>query len=158
MVVDLKLARTNPSLAVLSALCHGGHPDVDATFPALAAALSALGPKRAILYYDIVLAGLPVAPRVRWEAFMTTTVGSNYRSELLRAVAAEHEQVGEARGVARGKAMGEAQAVVKVLDARGVAVPEDIRDQILACTDVAQLDVWLQRSATATSAEAVVSG
>ena len=85
---------------------------------------------------------------------MTTTVGSNYRSELLRAVAAEHEQVGEARG----KAMGEAQAVVKVLDARGVAVPEDIRDQILACTDVAQLDIWLQRSATATSAEAVVSG
>ena len=50
LVVDLELARTNPSLAVLSALCHSGHPDVDATFPALTAALGSLGPKRAILY------------------------------------------------------------------------------------------------------------
>ena len=148
LVVDLELARTNPSLAVLSALCHSAHPDVDATFPALTAALGSLGPKRAILYYDIVLAGLPATPRARWEAFMTTTVGSNYRSELLREV----DQAGEARGEARG----EANAVLIVLDGRGVAVPEDVRERILACTDLDQLDTWLRRAGTATTVEDVI--
>ena len=88
LVVDVDLARANPALAVLSAICHGGDAEVEATFPALAEALRSLGPKRAILYYDVVLAGLPVAARARWEAFMTTTVGHEYHSELFRELAA----------------------------------------------------------------------
>jgi hypothetical protein len=135
---------------VLSALCHGGRPDVDAAFPALAAALQALGPKKAVLYYDIVLAGLPEAPRLRWEAFMTTTVGFEYRSELFRELAAQHEQLGEARG--------EAMAVLTVLGARGVAVPTDVRELILACTDLAQLETWLRRACTATNIDDVIEG
>jgi hypothetical protein len=59
-----------------------------------------------------MLAGLPVAARARWEAFMTTEVGHKYHSELFRKLAAEHEEVGEARG--------EGRAVLTVLDARGV--------------------------------------
>ena len=70
---------------------------------------------------------------------MSTAVGSEYRSALLREV--------EARG--------EAQAVLTVLDARGVPVPEAVRGQILACTDLAQLDTWLRRATTATTAEDV---
>ena len=71
---------------------------------------------------------------------MTATLGSGYRSELLRKVAAEHE------------ARGEAQAVLAVLDARGVGVPDAIRELILACTDLAQLGTWLRRVATAATA------
>src|SRR5262244_367647 len=140
LVVDVELARANPALVVLSAICHGGEAGVDAVFPAIAEVLRALGPKKAILYYDIVLAGLPPAPRARWEAYMSTAVGSEYRSELLREV--------EARG--------EARAVLTVLDARGVPVPEAIREQILACTDLTQLDAWLRRATTATIAEDVI--
>jgi hypothetical protein len=152
LVVEVGLARANPALAVLSALCHGGHPDLDDMFPVLVEALRALGPKKAILCYDIVLAGLPEAPRARWEAFMTTAVGSTYRSELLREV----DAIGEARGEARGEAIGEGRAVLTVLDARGVPVPETIRDQILACTDLAQLDTWLRRAITATTFDEVI--
>ena len=144
LVVDVDLARANPALAALSALCHAEHPEVDAAFPALAAALQALGPTRAILYYDIVLAGLPEAPRTRWEAFMTTTVGSEYHSELFREIDA------------RGEARGEARAVLTVLDARSVAVSDDIRERILACTDLDQLDTWLRRAGTATTADDVL--
>jgi hypothetical protein len=61
------LARANPALAVFSAISHGGDTEVEALFPALAEALRTLGPKKAILYYAIVLAGLPQAPRARWE-------------------------------------------------------------------------------------------
>jgi hypothetical protein len=72
---------------------------------------------------------------------MSTAVGSEYRSELLREV----------------DARGEGRAVLTVLDARGVHVPEGIREQILACTDLAQLGIWLRRAVTASTAEEVIS-
>ncbi|HET8682308.1 MAG TPA: hypothetical protein VFM54_10600 [Micromonosporaceae bacterium] len=152
LVANVELARAHPALAVLSAICHGGHAEVDEMFPALVEALRSVGPNRAILYYDVVLAGLPPAARARWEAFMTTTIGYEYRSELLRKLAAQHEERGEARGEARG----EGRAVLAVLDERGVPVPEAVREQILACTDLAQLDIWLRRAVTAATAADVV--
>ena len=82
---------------------------------------------------------------------MTTTERDEYRSELLRKLAAEHEELGEARGEARG----EGRAVLTVLEARGMPVPDVLRDQILACTDLAQLDNWLRRASIATSADDV---
>jgi hypothetical protein len=57
LVVDVDVARAGPALAVLSAFCHGDHADVETTFPALVAALRAAGPSKALLYYDVVLAG-----------------------------------------------------------------------------------------------------
>ena len=154
LVVDVGLARVNPALAVLSAICHGGDAEVDQMFPALVEALRSLGAREAVLYYDVVLAGLPLAARTRWEAFMTTTVDYEYRSELLRTLAAQHEELGEARGEARG----EGRAVLTVLDARGVPVPAAVREQILACTDLAQLDAWLRTAATATAAADLIGG
>jgi hypothetical protein len=148
LVIDVELARANPALAVFSAVCHGGDAGVDAVFPALAEALRALGPQKAILYHDVVLAGLPQAPRARWEAYMSTATEYEFRSELLREVAARGQALGEARG--------EAHAVLTVLDARGVPVPEDVREQILACADLTQLDTWLRRVATAATADDVV--
>jgi hypothetical protein len=151
-VMDLQLARVNPALAVLSAICHGAQAGVDAMFPALAEALRSIEPRKAVLYYDVVLAGLPEPARVRWEAFMTTV--EEYRSELFRELAAQHEQLGEARGEARG----EGRAVLTVLDTRGIEVPAAVREQVLACTDLAQLDIWLRRALTATTADDVIRG
>jgi hypothetical protein len=102
LVVDVDVARANPALAVLAAICHGDHQGVDAAFPALAEALQSLGTKSAFLYYDIVLAGLPMAPRTRWEAFVTTTVGSEYYSERLRTLSPRTNR--SARRKARQKA------------------------------------------------------
>jgi hypothetical protein len=47
--------------------------------------------------------------------------------------------------------------VLTVLDARGVHVPEGIREQILACTDLTRLGTWLRRAVTASTAEEVTS-
>jgi hypothetical protein len=153
LVVDADLARAKPALAAFAALCHGDRAEVDAAFPALAEALRSLGRSTAISYYDVVLTGLPVATRTRWEAFMTTTVGE-FHSELLRDVAARGAKIGKAEG----KAEGESRAVLTVLEARGVAVPADIRDKILASTDLAQLDTWLRRAGTATTIDDVIHG
>jgi hypothetical protein len=140
LLVDVDMAKASPALAVFSAICHGRDARVDGVFPALAAVFQALGPTKAILYHDIVLAGLPQASRARWEAFMSTTIGSGYHSELFREI----------------EAKGEGRAVLTVLDARGVQVPDDIREQILACADLAVLDTWLRRAATADNADDVI--
>jgi len=150
LVVDPDLARANPALAVLSVLCHGHRTEVDTVFPALLAALRSLGPQQALLYHDVVLAGLPETARVRWEAFVTTLAGYQYHSEQFRKIAAEAQQVGEARG--------EARAVLTVLEARDIPVSAQVRDQILACTDLARLDTWLRRATRVTAAEDVVDG
>lgn len=151
-VVDVDAARASPALAVLAAICHGGDPEVDATFPALMAALRAVGPRTAHLYYDVVLAGFPVATRTRWEAFMTTAADYEFRSELLRGIAAQ----AKAQGKAQGKALGEARAILTVLEGRGVTVPDDVRDRIQECTDTDQLDAWLRRAITATTADELI--
>jgi hypothetical protein len=57
-----------------------------------------------------------------------------------------------------GRAQGEAEAVLSVLEARGLAVSVAERERIAKCTDLALLDGWLRRAATvATAAEVLDS-
>jgi ketopantoate reductase len=72
-------------------------------------------------------------------ALLTTTVGYEYRSELFRNLAAQAE----------------ARAILTLLKARGIAVPDDVREEILGCTDLTQLDAWLLRAASASTIEDV---
>jgi hypothetical protein len=83
---------------------------------------------------------------------VTSTIGYEFHSDWLREAAAK----GRAEGIAEGRAQGEGRSVLTVLDARGVHVPEAVREQILACTDLTQLDTWLRRAATATTAEDII--
>ncbi|MBI5517048.1 MAG: hypothetical protein HY909_24935 [Deltaproteobacteria bacterium] len=57
---------------------------------------------------------------------------------------------------AKGKAEGEARAVLKVLSARGLAVTEAQAAKVLACQDLAQLDAWLRAVASVPSMEALL--
>ena len=52
-------------------------------------------------------------------------------------------------GRGQGEARGKAEALLAFLDARNVHVPDDIRADIAACTDIDQLDEWIRRAATA---------
>ncbi len=89
-----------------------------------------------------------------------------FKNEFLDKLEAEAKARGEAtgfargyaRGYARGFARGEAQMILLVLAARGVTVPAEIRDEVLACTDIAQLDAWGGKAATAQSVEEVFGG
>jgi predicted transposase YdaD len=69
-------------------------------------------------------------------------------SELYREIFGEGKAKGEARGEARG--------ILNVLAARRIPVSDTIRERILACTDIATLDVWMRRAATAATAASVV--
>jgi hypothetical protein len=60
-----------------------------------------------------------------------------------------------AEGEAKGEARGEARTILRVLAARGLEVPAEVREQVLSCTDVSQLDIWADRAVTAASLEEV---
>jgi hypothetical protein len=59
-------------------------------------------------------------------------------------------------GKAEGTAEGEVDALLTVLSARGIDVPDDARARIAGCTDVQQLQTWIRRASTATSIHEVL--
>jgi hypothetical protein len=160
VVTDPALARRQPEMAVLSAVAHGERSGQQGVFDALLAALEVVDHDHAKLYADFVLAALPEAVRHSLEDFMTTT-SHRYQSDFARRYYAEGEAKGKAEGVAEGKAEGvaegkaegEAMAVLAFLDARGIEVPDPVREDITSCTDLDQLDTWIRRAATATKVQ-----
>jgi hypothetical protein len=61
----------------------------------------------------------------------------------------------EARGEARGEVRGAANTLLKVLAARGLAIDEARRAEVLACQEVAQLDRWVVQAAVANTLDDV---
>jgi hypothetical protein len=84
---------------------------------------------------------LPAAAHDYLEAYMATTTGHRYYSDFAR------------RYFEQGEAKGEAKAVLAFLDARGIEVPDELRERIVGCTDLEQLDIWVRRAATARTAQ-----
>ncbi|MBO0822270.1 MAG: hypothetical protein J2P27_00230 [Actinobacteria bacterium] len=50
------------------------------------------------------------------------------------------------------------QMVLRILAARGIAVTDDMRDRVLGCSDLDQLETWADKAATATSLSDVFPG
>jgi hypothetical protein len=144
VVTDVEVARRLPELAVMSAVAHGGRSESTAIFEALLAGPNEVDLGKAALYTDLVLAALPEAARDRLEGLMAIA-NYQYQSEF----ALRYVRQGEAKGRAEGQAMGEAEALLTILDARGIAVPDDVRQRITDCTDLDQLTAWIRRAATA---------
>lgn len=63
----------------------------------------------------------------------------------------------EAAAEAKGRAMALAEAVLRVLEARGVTISSEQQEKILGCSDTDRLGRWLSRAALASSAEEVTS-
>jgi len=94
-------------------------------------------------------------------ALVDAAAADNAVAEALVAkgnpVIQRREAVAEAKGEARGQAEGWAEAILRVLEARGVAVSTAQREEILRCHDLDRLDRWLRRAALASSAEEITS-
>lgn len=144
LVTDRGLAASAPELAVLSAIAHGSGPRAAAVVPALLGAFEAAAGRPSALYADLVMATLSEVARRHLEQLMA--LGTyEYQSEFARRYFGQ----GKDEGRSEGRAEALAGAVLQVLAARGVAVPDPVRDRVRACHDVEQLDTWLSRAATA---------
>jgi hypothetical protein len=143
VIRDVAAAKRDPELAVLSAMAHG---KAEVGLQIATAALEAcrgLDDERSLLYLDLVGDSLNDIARAAFEDLMA----SNY--EFQGTFAKKHR----AAGRAEGEAHGEARSVLKVLAARGINVSDGQQERILACTDLAVLDRWIEKAVTVTSAD-----
>lgn len=133
-----------PEMTIVGTLANVTIPDQEAmeiTHAALVAIENA-GHENADLYTDLVLNALPkAARRILEELVKADIVDYEFKSDLFL------------RSQARGEVKGEAKSVLKVLEARGLSVSDDVRERVLACTDPEQLDQWLVRAVTAERAD-----
>ncbi|GII89131.1 hypothetical protein Ssi03_71210 [Sphaerisporangium siamense] len=153
VVTDPTEAIRVPELAVLSALAHGGDVGGQRVLEALLTALSTLEEGQAKLYADFVMMKLPEAASKQWEVLMAAGT-YEYQSDFARKYFAEGKQEGIDEGIAAGKA----DAIVMILSGRSIVVTQEARSRIESCTDVAQLDEWLQRALTAVTVEDLFLG
>lgn len=70
--------------------------------------------------------------------------GYEFQSEFARSYVAKGVEQGRKQGLLEAKA----QAVLAVLEARGLEVPAEVRERILASTDLAELDRWIRGAAS----------
>lgn len=92
---------------------------------------------------ELTLVGLEDTPADTIWRQMVAMDTSFHRSSFSRQLRAE------------GNVEGRSAAVLRVLDKRGVAITDQQRARLAECTDLDQLDTWLDRAVTAACASEV---
>jgi hypothetical protein len=149
VVTDPAEAARRPELGVLSAMVHGETEQGATIAAAVLPVIRGLDDDRTRFYYDLVYNSLNEAARRALEAMMK---GYEYQTDFAKKYVAQ----GRAEGHAAGHAAGEARALLTVLRARGIAVPDAVRERILAEKDPERLERWLEKAAVAASVAAVI--
>jgi len=144
-VTDPAVAEQEVELAVLSAAAHGNGPNGLAVVEAALVALGRLDREHAVAYFQII-----------WNVLREPM------QEALEALVMERKTEGEATllpsqqwlidiSKRAGERAARARAVLTVLHARGVAVPDAARERILTEKDPTCLERWLEKAAVAAS-------
>jgi hypothetical protein len=144
IVTDPAVAARRPELAVLSVLAHGETEQGATIADALLPALQGLDDDRARFYYDLVYNSLNDAARRALEAMMK---GYEYQSDFAKKYVGQ----GRVEGRSEGRVEEAARALLIVLQARSIAVPEATREKILAQKDPERLEGWLEKAVVAPS-------
>ncbi|WP_437723804.1 hypothetical protein [Sorangium sp. So ce861] len=155
VVTDAEQAKAAPEVVVLSAMAHGEGEAGEAIGVAFLAAAAGLDQERRALYADVVLSSLNAAARRTLEAMMKS--GYQYQSEFARSYVAQGKQEGREEGVREGTLKAKAHDVLAVLEARGLEIPADVRERVLASTDIAELDRWIRRAAVVSDARELLA-
>ncbi|HEX6899776.1 MAG TPA: hypothetical protein VF789_08685 [Thermoanaerobaculia bacterium] len=145
VVTDPEEALRRPELGVLSVMSHGNTEQGASVAAAVLPAIRDLDEDRSRLYYDLVYNSLNETARRSLEAMMK---GYEYQSDFARKYVAQGRAEGRAEEVAR--------ALLTVLRARGIAVPDAVREHILAQQEPERLEHWLEKAVVATSVAEVI--
>ena len=136
-IVDAHEAVRDPHLAALSVIAHG-KGDVDVAV-------------RIALALDKAIEGLPGTERSLYSHLIDNALGDDAK-EKIEMMPEPPKYFSETfrrsweQGAAEGEAKGKAEALLRILAQRGLPWSEDQRRRILACTDLATLDGWLDRA------------
>jgi hypothetical protein len=165
VVTDPEQAARRPELGVLSAMAHGESEQGATIAATVLPAIQGLDDDRARFYYDLVYNSLNEAARRALEAMMK---GYEYQSDFAKKYVAQGEAQGLTQGLSQGLSQGLTQGraegraeeaarnLLTVLRVRGIAVPDAVRERILAQKDPERLERWLEKAAVAASVSAVL--
>jgi hypothetical protein len=138
-ITDPAAAEQEVELAILSAAAHGNGPNGLDVVQAALVALGRLDGEHASVYFQIV-----------WSVLREPT------RRALEALVMERQAVDKAKWLPfmehffeLWQSATEARALLTVLRGRGIAVPDEARERILAERDPAVLERWLERAGTA---------
>jgi len=82
--------------------------------------------------------------------------GYEYQSDFAKKYVAQGLTEGLTRGRTEGRVEEAARNLLTVLRVRGLAVPDEIRERILAQKDPERLERWLEKAAVATSVNSIL--
>ncbi|MEW2488053.1 hypothetical protein [Streptomyces sp. NPDC048411] len=143
VITDVAEACKDLALATLAAITHADNPDVGAILKTLSAALRDAPESVADPIVELTAQGLGNRPAAQqWRNLVAVDL-SFYKSFMSEEIRDE------------GRAKGRAESLLLVLEARGIAITDGIREKIDTCDDPQFLRQWLNRAATAASAEEV---
>jgi len=148
LVTDPEQASHDPQLAVLSAVVHGGG-EVEAAVAVARTAVQAvlsMPEEQRLLYSSLIEKALSAAAR---KALAMEKQIEKFFSDAHRL---RFDQ-----GKAEGKLEGKIEALLLILEQRGLAVTPDQQRRILACTDIATLERWFARAFSAASADELLA-
>ncbi|MGW5260940.1 hypothetical protein ACWEQG_08205 [Microbispora sp. NPDC004025] len=168
LVTDPDEARRHPVLAVLSVAMNGDHPDIDKGLQAMLEGLKEVGGEGVQLYLNYVFGRIPAVAGERLKELLMTAsadyekvIGDRYFSEWVNKgleQGLERGRIeGRQEGREEGRAEGEIEAILAVLDARGLDIPSEARERISRCSDLHLLEKWIRRAATAKSVDDLFS-
>ncbi|MEU6016514.1 hypothetical protein ABZ826_21340 [Streptomyces sp. NPDC047515] len=143
VITDVAEARKDLALATLAAITHADNPDVGAILKTLSAALRDTPEAIADPLVELTAQGLGNRPAAQqWRNLVAVDL-SFYKSFMSEEIRDE------------GRAKGLAESLLLVLEARGIAVTDEIREKITNCDDLQLLRQWLHHAATVATAEGV---
>jgi hypothetical protein len=155
-VTDHDQAMREPQLAVLSLVAHGGG-DVDVALAIARAAVIAVSPlpdEQQVLYSHLIKKTLSEAVR------KALAMDHQIEKFFTEADRLSHDQVraeGKVEGKAEGKAEGKVEALMMLVEQRGLAITEEQRRKILACKDLPTAERWLRRAISAASVDELLA-
>ncbi len=147
MVIDADRAQRDPELAVLSVIAHG-KGDAETAVSIAVAATSSLGQlseEQRVLYLALIESALGDAARKAFEMHPQT-------EKLMSSWQRGSFEKGTAEGLLRGKA----EAVLEVLEGRGLTVSAFHHKRILGCSDPEVLKTWLRHAGTVASTDVLL--
>ncbi|MEU8172597.1 hypothetical protein AB0C14_06960 [Microbispora hainanensis] len=136
--------------AVLSAVAHSDEAESEQVLEAMLVGLGTLDEDRVRLYLNHVFGSLPEVTAKRLEEMVSTIQDFDYLGEKYFS---HWVDKGREEGREEGRAEGEINAILAVLDARGLEISDEARERIRGCEDLSQLGIWVRRAATVASAD-----
>jgi hypothetical protein len=158
-VTDQAVADREFELAILSAVAHGNGPNGLAVVGAALTALGRLDQEHATVYFQIVYDALREPMRRALEKLVMeqqTQAKAKY-PPFAQQLIDRGKLEGELEGEVKGELKGRRTTLLRLMGRLGIALEEEDRARIEACTDAATLDRWLDNVLGAKTATDVLT-